>query len=122
LAAAAQHALLVTETQVRNEPPIPFKVCPLQVFEESPTTSDHLEEAAAAMVVFLVLVEVGPKIVDPGRKKGNLDGSAAPILFVDLILLDDFLAINGHLVRASAGVYAAGEAPPRMCFTNVLAN
>ncbi len=112
---------LVTETQIRNYSPIPFQVCPLQVFQEAAAAADHLQEAAAAMVVFLVLIEVAPKAIDSGRQEGNLDGSAATILFVELELLDDFFAVDGHLVRASTGVYAAGEAPPLMCFEKPLA-
>jgi hypothetical protein len=108
---------LVTETQIRNEAPVPFRIGPLQVFQEAAAAANHFQEAAAAVVVFLMLIEVGPKVVDSGRQEGNLDGSAATILFVELELLDDFFAVDGHLVRASAGVYAAGEAPPRMCFT-----
>jgi hypothetical protein len=102
VAAAADFHLLVTETQVRKEPPIPFHVCLLQVFQEAPTTANHLQKASAAMVIFLMTIEVASKIVDPGRKEGDLDRRAAPILFVQLILLDDFFAIDRHLVRASA--------------------
>jgi hypothetical protein len=87
---------LVAETKVRNEPPIPFQVGPLQVFEEAAAASNHLQEAAAAVMIFLVVVEVAPKIVDSGRQEGNLDRSAATILFVELVLLDDCVAINRH--------------------------
>jgi len=106
----------VTETQIRNQPPIPIQVRPLQVFEEAAPASDHLQEAAAAVVIFFVLIEVGPKIINSGRQEGSLNSGAATILFVELELLDDFFAFNRHLVRASTGANAAGEAPPRMCF------
>jgi len=112
---------LVTEAQIRNDPPIPFQVRPLQVFEEAAAAANHLQEAAAAVVIFLVLIEVALQVVDSGRQEGNLDRGAATIIFVDLELLDNFFAVDGHLVRASAGVYAAGEAPPRMCFEKPLA-
>jgi hypothetical protein len=46
------------------------------------------------MVILLVAVEVAPEIVDSGRKEGNLDWSAATILFVQLVLLDDFFAFD----------------------------
>ena len=68
------------------------------------------------MVILLVFIEVAPKVVDSGRQEGNLDTSAATILFVDLVLSNDLFAVDGHHVRASAGVYAAGEAPPRIFF------
>jgi hypothetical protein len=87
---------LVAEAQVRNEPPIPFQISPLQVFEEAAAAANHLQEAAAAMMILLVVVEVAPKIVDPGRQQGDLDRSTPTILFVELIHLDDCVAINRH--------------------------
>jgi hypothetical protein len=72
----------VTETQVRNEPPIPFHVCPLEGLEEAPAASHHFQEAAATVVILLVVVEVAPKVIDSGCQEGNLDRSAASILFV----------------------------------------
>jgi hypothetical protein len=84
----------VAETEVRNEPPIPFQIGLLQVFQEAPAAADHLQKASAAVVILLVTVEVAPEVVDPGRKEGNLDWSAATILFVQLVLLDDFFAVD----------------------------
>ncbi len=108
--------MLVTEAKIRKEPPVPLRVCPLQVFKEAAAASNHLQEAAATMVIFFVLIEVAPKVVDSGRQEGNLDRSAATIIFVELVPFNDFFAVDRHLVRASAGVYAAGEAPPRIFF------
>ena len=45
-------------------------------------------------MIFLVVIEVAPKIVDSGRQEGNLDRSAATILFVELVLLDDLFAVD----------------------------
>ena len=87
---------LVAETKVRNEPPIPFQIRTLQVLEEAAAASDHLQEAAATVMIFLMLVEVAPKLIDPGRQEGNLDRSAPTIFFVELVFLDDFFAINRH--------------------------
>jgi hypothetical protein len=70
------------------------------------------------MVVLLVAVEVGPQIVDAARQEGDLYWGAATILVVKLVLFDYFFAVKWHSVRASAGVYAAGEAPPRMISSN----
>jgi hypothetical protein len=65
--------LLVTETKISNEPPIPLRVCPPQVFKEAAAASNHFQEAAATMVIFLVFIEVAPKVVDSGCQEGNLD-------------------------------------------------
>jgi len=54
----------------------------LEPSEEAAAAANHLQKAAAAVVIFLVLIEVAPKVVDSGRQEGNLDGSAATILFV----------------------------------------
>jgi hypothetical protein len=111
----------VTETKIRNESPIPLQIGLLEVFKEAPAAANHLQETSAAMVILLVAVEVAPKVIDSGREEGNLDRSAATILFVQLVLLDDFFSGDWHLVRASAGAYAAGEAPPGIVLVNVSA-
>jgi hypothetical protein len=63
-------------------------------------------------MIFLVVVEVAAEIVDPCREECDLNRSAASVLVMELMLLDNVFAVDCHLVRASAGVVAAGEAPP----------
>jgi hypothetical protein len=41
-------------------------------------------------------VEVRPQIVDAGCQESDLDGSAATIVIVELVLLDDFFAVKWH--------------------------
>ena len=85
------------ESEVGDELAIPLDVGPLQVLEKTPTAPDHLEKAAAAVVVFHVSVEVGPEVVDARGEERDLDGSAATIVFVELVLLDDFVFGDRHV-------------------------
>jgi hypothetical protein len=90
--------LLVPESEVRDELAITIDIGPLQVLEKTTTAPDHLEEAAAAVVVLPVCVEVGPKVVDTSREDRDLDGSASTIVLVELVLLDDVVFDNRHTV------------------------
>lgn len=90
--------LLVPESEVRDELAITFDVGPLQVLEKTTTAPDHLEKAAAAVVIFPVCVEVAPKVVDAGREDRDLDRSASTIVVVELVLLDDVFFDDRHTV------------------------
>ena len=93
------------ESEVGDELAIPLDIRPLQVLEKTTALPDHLEEAAPAVVVLRVRVEVGPEVVDAGREERDLDGSASTIVLVEPVLLDDFVFLNRHDRRlASARV------------------
>jgi hypothetical protein len=101
----------VPKSEIGNELTIPFDVSSLEVLEKTPTTPDHLEKAAATVVVFLVRVEVGPEVVDTGRKDRDLHRGTSTIVLVELILLDDFLPDDRHVgVVPPRESVAAGEA------------
>jgi hypothetical protein len=95
---------LMSEAQVSDQLPIALQVCLPQVLQKSPPFPHHLEEAAAAVMVLLVGIEVIPEVVDSSRQEGDLDRSASPVSVMQLVFLDDFLAIDGHSCRASARV------------------
>ena len=84
------------ESEIGDELSIPLDVGPLQVLEKTTASPDHLEKAAAAVMVFPVCVEVGPKVVDAGREERDLDWGAATIVLVELVLLDDFVFLDRH--------------------------
>ena len=90
--------MLVPESEVCDELAITFDIGPLQVLEKTPTAPDHLQKAAAAVVVFPVCVEVAPKVVDAGREDRDLDRSAPTIGVVELVLLDDVFFDDRHAV------------------------
>jgi hypothetical protein len=103
----------MAEAQVRNELPISLQIGLPEVLQKPTPPSHHLQETATAMMILLMSVEVLPEVIDPSCQKGNLNRCATPVIFVELVFLDDFLTIDGHPCRASARVETAGEAPPR---------
>ena len=56
------------------------------------------------MVVLLVRVEVRPEVVDARGQNRDLDGGAATIVLVELVLLDDVFLDDRHRRRASSRV------------------
>jgi hypothetical protein len=93
----------VTKSEVGDDLAILLDFGPLQVLEKTTTTPDHLEKASAAVVVFLVCVEVGPEVVDASGEDRDLDRGAPTVLIVELILLDNFVFDDRHV----------GVLPPR---------
>ena len=85
------------ESEVGDELAIPLDVGPLQVLQKATPAPDHLEQAAAAVVVLLVSIEVGPKVVDARGEERDLDGGASTIVLVELVLLDDFVLDDRHI-------------------------
>lgn len=47
-------------------------------------------------MVLLVVVEVGPEVVDASREDRDLDGGAPDISFVELVLLNDLCSVDRH--------------------------
>ena len=94
---------LVTESKIPDEFPIPLQICLPEILQETTAFPDHLQETSTAVVVLLVPVEVATEVVDAGCQEGDLDWGAPTILFVELVLRDDFFAVDGHSLRASAG-------------------
>jgi hypothetical protein len=93
----------MAKPELSDEPAIPLDVGPLQIFEKTTTAPDHLEKAAATVVVFLVSIEVGPQVVDASREDRDLDAGASTICFVQPVFLNDVLLVNRHV----------GVLPPR---------
>ena len=75
---------------------VPLHILPLEVLEQSPTAAHHLEEAATAVMIQLVALEVLLEPLDPRGQKGNLHGRAPTITLVELVLLDDGILFDRH--------------------------
>jgi hypothetical protein len=88
----------MAETQFCNESPVPLRIRTLQIFEKAAPAPNHLQKAAAAMVVFFVVVEVTLEVFDTGRQEGHLDRCASHVFFMDLELLDYCVTINWHVL------------------------
>ena len=104
----------MSQTEVRDELPVPLDVPTLHVFEKAAPPPDHLEQALAAVMILLVLVEMGPEIVDASREDRDLDGGAPTIAVVELVLLDDVFLDDRHRRRASSRVGCCKGSENRM--------
>lgn len=91
------------KSEIGNELSVPLDVRPLQVLQKTTTAPDHLEKTTTTVVIFLVGVEMGPEVIDSTREDRDLDGGAATISVVELVLLDDLFLNNRHV----------GVLPPR---------
>lgn len=67
----------------------------LEILEVSSAVGDHLDEAAAGVIVLLVGLQMRRKLVDLARKDGNLHLRRAGVGVVDAALLDDILFLFG---------------------------
>jgi hypothetical protein len=88
--------LLMPQTQIVDELAVTRDVGVLQILEETTPLADHLEQAAAAVVILPVGIEVSPEVVDARREEGDLDWGAATIVRVELVLLDDVVLVDSH--------------------------
>src|SRR5207237_10333893 len=69
----ATPAVLMAETQLVDELPIPLQVVALQVLEQAPALRDHPQEAALPVKVLGVDPEVIGEAVDPLGEQRDLD-------------------------------------------------
>jgi hypothetical protein len=69
----------VAETKILDDLPVSVYVGPSQVIQKPAAAADHLEEAAAAVVILPMGSEVIGEVVDPLREQGNLDAGRAGI-------------------------------------------
>jgi hypothetical protein len=86
----------VTESQLRDDFTVLLDVRFLHVFQKASTAAYHFQEAAAAVMILLVRIEVRPKVVDTRREDRNLDRSAPDVSVMELVLLDDFFSTDRH--------------------------
>jgi hypothetical protein len=86
----------VAQTQVRDEPAVSLEVVAAEVVQEPPALAHHLQEALARVVILLVGAEVVREVVDARGEQRDLHLSGATVGLVDLVLLDDGVAIDRH--------------------------
>lgn len=84
---------LPAQAEFLNQPPIALQVRSPQVVEEPATATYHLQQAAAAVVVFRVLAKMAGELFDASREQRDLHRRrtvivlAAPELLYDGLLL-----------------------------------
>jgi len=97
----------VAKPQIGDELSVLRQIGSPDVVQKPPALTDHLQEAAAGMVILVVLPKVPRQVVDPRRQKRDLDPGGTPVTLVELVLLNDFFAIERHVnLFASSRVYA----------------
>src|SRR5207302_5601667 len=84
----ATPAVLMAETQLVDELPIPLQVVALQVLEQAPALRNHPQEAALPVKVLGVDPEVIGEAVDPLGEQRDLDRSRPRIPLVPPVLPD----------------------------------
>ena len=82
---------LVAEAKIADDLAVSVDVGLLEVREKAPAFSDHLEEAATAVMISGVGLEVIGQMIDPLRKQRNLHVSRTGIPLVKLEIADRFL-------------------------------
>ena len=88
---------LLSEIQSCQDGTIPLDVLLLQVVEKAPALTDHLEKAATAVMVVLVVGKVLVEVVDPLGKQRDLHLGGTGITLVEGMLGDDFLFGLGYI-------------------------
>jgi hypothetical protein len=89
----------MTEAQIRDQLPISLQVLPPEVVQKTTATADHLEESPAAVVIFLMPLEVIPEVIYALRQESDLYRGTAPVTLVELVLLDDLVSFVRHSRR-----------------------
>jgi len=79
----------------RRKPSLPM-ILAMQIIKQAAAAVDHLQQAAAAVVVFLVGLEVLGQVRDARAEKRDLDFRRAGILVAAFVLFNDALVVDGH--------------------------
>jgi len=66
-------SLLLPESERVDQLPVLIEIRSPEVLQEAPTAPHHLEEPLTAMVISLVLVEVGSQMINSLREEGDLN-------------------------------------------------
>jgi hypothetical protein len=86
---------LLTETELRDDLLVRFRVVRLEVVQKATTAAHHHEEATAGGMVFLVILEVLGQLTDTLAQNGDLDLRASGVVGVGGVLTDDLLLSLG---------------------------
>ena len=82
---------LLSDTELLDDGTIALDVLLHQVVEKVSSVTNHLEKAAAAVMVVSVALQMLVKAVDSRCENSDLNLRAAGVLFVDFVLLNQSL-------------------------------
>ena len=83
--------LLLSQTELFNDSSVSFDIYLLEVVEKVSSVTDHLEEAATAVVVLVVVLKVLSEVRDSVSKNCDLNLGRACVAFVDGVLFNNCL-------------------------------
>jgi len=92
----AVKAVLVTEPQFLNYLAVRLDIGPPQIVQQSATLAYHLQEAAAAVVIFAVLAEMIREIVDTLGQDRDLNLCRPSVRLVGTVLLNCGCFVESH--------------------------
>jgi hypothetical protein len=64
---------LPAQTKARNDVLVTSRIFALQIVEQLAPLIDHAKQAAAGVMVFLVIGEMGSELIDTRRQQSNLN-------------------------------------------------
>jgi hypothetical protein len=85
-----REAGLLTQVQLADQCTVPLYVGLPQIIQKAPALANHQKQAAAAMVILLVDLEVLVQVVDTFGKQRHLHFGGTGVALVAAIGLDDF--------------------------------
>src|SRR3982074_3319150 len=106
-----QWTSLVPESEFLDDPAVSVDVRPLHVVEQASTRTDHLQQAAPAVMVLLVRPEVIGEVVDALREEGHLHSRRAGIGLMRLVLLERRSVVESHVSWTVAAGGAVSAEP-----------
>ena len=65
--------LLATQSQLCDQGPVPLHVLFLEVPKQSPTLTDHHEQASPTVMILLMGLQMVGEVIDPLSEQRNLD-------------------------------------------------
>ena len=86
---------LFAQAQALDELGIAVRVLVLEVVQQAAAAADHLEQAAAGVVILGVGLEMAGEIVDAGGQQGDLDFRGSGIGGGALVILEDLGLLGG---------------------------
>ena len=83
--------LLLSQTELFNDSSVSFDVHLLKVVKKISSVTNHLEEAATAVVILMIALQVLSEVSDSVSKNCDLNLGRAGVAFVDGVLFNNCL-------------------------------
>src|SRR5690606_10375484 len=102
IAAPRRGSGLPAKAELLDELAVTRGVLPVQVVEQPAAPVDHLQQAAPAVVVLLVGLEVFGQVRDARAEQGDLDLRRAGVVLAALVFGNDLAVVDRHSVPRDA--------------------